>query len=302
MQADREAPLRFLKAAFLPDDWIAVLLKKNDTGEAIQRVGPLDMALSPRFQSWLRFKNAHAFSVFVSINALTPGQRSRTRESVRAVRHVFLDADVDADRVLATIDRRPDLPPPSFVIQSSAGRAHILWRVAGMSVRPAEALQKHLARELKTDTAATSAAQLTRLPGFLNRKYSPPALVTTDREGAPTLYGINSFPDPPLASEVVTPCRAPSGGRSMIERARRYVAATPPAMEGQHGDLVTFRLCCRLLDRFGLSDAEALSLLQAWNDRCRPPWSMRDLAVKVRSARRHAAGSIEAWAASTKRR
>ena len=38
--------------------WIAVLLKRHDTGEAIQRVGPLDMALSPHFQSWLPFKNA----------------------------------------------------------------------------------------------------------------------------------------------------------------------------------------------------------------------------------------------------
>lgn len=294
MQVDREAPLRFLKAAFERDDWIAVLLKRHDTGEAIQRVGPLDMALSPRFQSWLRFKNAHGFSVFVSVNALTPGQRSRTRQSVRAVRHVFLDADRDADRVLLNIDDRPDLPQPSFVIRSSAGRAHILWRVAGMSVRPAEALQKHLARELGTDAAATSAAQLTRLPGFLNRKYKPPPLVTTGRQGAPTLYGISSFPDPPVALDMVEPARAPRSGPSMIERARRYVAATPAAFQGRQGDLATFRLCCRLVGRFGLSDAEALSLLQAWNERCRPPWSMRGLAVKVRSARRHAAGSIEA--------
>jgi hypothetical protein len=164
VQIDREAPIRFLKAAFLPDDWIAVLLKRHDTGEAIQRVGPLDMALSPRFQCWLRFMNAHAFSVFVSINALTPGQRSRTRESVRAVRHVFLDADRDADRVLSTIDDRPDLPQPSFVIRSSAERAHVLWRMGGMSVRLAEALQKHLARELGTDAARR---QRHNSPGFL---------------------------------------------------------------------------------------------------------------------------------------
>ena len=199
MQIDREAPLRFLKAAFLPDDWIAVLLKKHDTGEAIQRVGPLDMALSPRFQSWLRFKNAHGFSVFVSVNALTPGQRSRTRESVRAVRHVFLDADVDADRVLATIDRRPDLPPPSFVIRSSAGRAHILWRVAGMSVRPAEALQKHLARELKHGHGSDLGGATHQASRVSEPQVLAAALVTTDREGAPTSYGINSFPDPPAS-------------------------------------------------------------------------------------------------------
>ncbi len=236
MQIDRETPLRFLKAAFEPEDWIAVLLKEHDTGEVIQRVGPLAMVLSPRFQNWLRFKNAHGCSVFVGVNALTLGVRSRTRESVRAVRHVFLDADVDADRVLAMIDRRPDLPPPSFVIRSSAGRAHILWRVVGIAVHRAEALQKHLARELNTDTAATSAAQVTRLPGFLNRKYSPPPLVKTDGDGAPTSYGIDSFPEPPAASEVVTPRRPWRCGPPMMERARRYVAATPPALQGRQGD------------------------------------------------------------------
>ena len=293
MQIEREAPLRFLKAAFLPDDWIAVLLKRHDTGEAIQRVGPLDMALSPRFQGWLRFNNAHGFSVFVSVNALTPGQRSRTRESVRAVRHVFLDADRDADRVLSTIDNRPDLPQPSFVIRSSAGRAHILWRVTGISVRPAEALQKHLARELSTDTAATSAAQLTRLPGFLNRKYSPPPLVSMDREGPATSHRVNSFPDPPVAAKVATPGQAPRHGWSMIERARRYVAATPPALQGRQGDSATFRLCCRLVGRFELPDHEAMALLHSWNARCEPPWKERDLMLKLTSARRCACPSSE---------
>ena len=170
MQIDRDAPLRFLRAAFLPEDWIAVLLKRYDTGETVQRVGPVGMVLDARFQGWLRFKNAHRFNVFVSTNALTPGRRSRTRESVTAVRHVFLDADRDADRVLSAIDLRSDLPAPSCVVHSSEGRAHVLWRVEGISVARAEALQRHLACELGTDRAATSASQMTRLPGFLNHK------------------------------------------------------------------------------------------------------------------------------------
>ena len=38
------------------DDWIAVLLKRHDAGEAIHRVGPPGKAHSRRFQSWLRLR------------------------------------------------------------------------------------------------------------------------------------------------------------------------------------------------------------------------------------------------------
>jgi hypothetical protein len=37
MAIDLEAPLRFLRTAFQPDDWIAVLLKSHETGATAQR-------------------------------------------------------------------------------------------------------------------------------------------------------------------------------------------------------------------------------------------------------------------------
>ena len=284
MQIDRDAPLRFLRTAFLPDDWIAVLLKRYDTDEAVQRVGPVGMVLDARFQGWLRFKNARHFNVFVSVNALTPGRRSRTRESVSAVRHVFLDADQDADRVLGAIADRSDLPAPSYIVRSSKSRAHVLWRVEALSVERAEATQKHLARELGTDVAATSVVQMTRLPGFFNHKYSPPQQVSFDQRP----YGPSDFPAQIVLKYL--PPRLARGARTrtcmpVTERARRYLAATPPAIHGQHGDDRTFRVCCRLVHDFGLNDAEALALLTDWNARCQPAWSGRDLAAKLRSAR-----------------
>lgn len=289
MQVDRDSPLRFLKTAFLPDDWIAVLLKCYDTGEAVQRVGPVGMVLDPRFQGWLRFKNAHRLNVFVSVNALTPGRRSRTRESVTAVRHLFLDADGDAERVLSAIERRSDLPAPCCIVRSSAGRAHILWRVRELTVERAEALQKHLARELGTDAAATSAAQMTRLPGFFNHKYSVPPLVAVEHNATSVTYGGHRFPEVPASptssTSVPLPETAWQGGLPMLERARRYLAATPPAIEGQHGDERTFRVCCRLVDRFGLTEDEALSVLKEWNRLCEPPWTDRALSDKVRRSR-----------------
>ena len=46
MAIDLEAPLRFLRTAFQPDDWIAVLLKSHETGGTAQRVGPVSLIAS----------------------------------------------------------------------------------------------------------------------------------------------------------------------------------------------------------------------------------------------------------------
>ena len=51
MTIDRDAPLRFLRTAFHPDDWVAVLLNCHDTGGTAQRVEPLSLIASPPFQA-----------------------------------------------------------------------------------------------------------------------------------------------------------------------------------------------------------------------------------------------------------
>jgi hypothetical protein len=61
---DREAPLTFLRTAFKPSDWVAVFLKSYETGRVAQRVGPVSWVAWPRFQAWLRFKNAQGFNVY----------------------------------------------------------------------------------------------------------------------------------------------------------------------------------------------------------------------------------------------
>lgn len=164
------APLRLLRAGYAPDDWVAVFLKSYATGETCQRVVSISQVSRPEFLAWLRSRNASAWNVYVSVNGVSPRSRSRSRQSVAAVRHVFLEADEDGPRVLARIAARVDLPPPSYLLHSSKHRVHIFWGVAGFDIPRVEALQKQLARELKTDTAATSCSQLTRLPGLFYLK------------------------------------------------------------------------------------------------------------------------------------
>jgi integrase/recombinase XerD len=68
MAIDRDAPLRFLRTAYAPDDWVAVLLKSHDTGGTAQRVGPLSLIAHPRFQAWLRAQSVRRFGVYVAWN------------------------------------------------------------------------------------------------------------------------------------------------------------------------------------------------------------------------------------------
>jgi hypothetical protein len=72
-----------------------------------------------------------------------------------------------------------------------------------------------------------------------------------------------------------------------LERARRYVAAIPPAVAGNGGDAATFRVCCRLVRGFALEDEDALSVLADWNSGCVPPWSEEELRDKLKGARRY---------------
>ena len=105
--------------------------------------------------------------MYVSVNAIRPQRRARTRAAIGEIRHVFVDADKDGDQVLKTIGERRDLPLPSYVIHSSPGRLHALWQVTRFSKEGVEALQKQLASELGTDKAATSCSQLTVFQGSL---------------------------------------------------------------------------------------------------------------------------------------
>jgi RepB DNA-primase from phage plasmid len=290
MAIDLEAPLQFLHTAFRPDDWIAVLLKSHDTGGTAQRVGPMSLIANPKFQAWLRAENARRFSVFVSVNAIRPQRKARTREAIGEIRHVFLDADRDGASVLATIAARRDLPPPSCVVHSSPNRLHVLWRASGFTKEGVEALQKGLARELGTDKAATSCAQVTRLPGFFNHKYRPGPIITVEYEAGDRRFRARDFPVA-LQSSVARRPTVPKAPTCLptgtLERARRYLAAIPPAVAGYGGDAATFRVCCRLVRGFALQDEDALSVLADWNSACTPPWSDEELRAKLQGARRY---------------
>jgi len=228
--------------------------------------------------------------MYVSVNAITVGRRARTRDAIASVRHLFLEADHDADEVLSTVCARPDIPAPSYVLHSSPGRLHLFWRAIRFEPSYIERLQKQLAVELATDVAATPITQTTRLPGFLNQKYSKPHLVRIEYRDTERRYAPDDFPPlrpDPSRAMVRMPTAPPSMGVPVVQRARHYLALVPPAITGEHGDLHTFRVCCRLVRGFALDEGEALSALSEWNERCLPPWTTAELVDKLRRAARY---------------
>jgi len=289
-QVDRDAPIRFLKTVFEPTDWVAILLKSYVRSCVAQRVGSVSWIQSEGFQRWLRAMNVRKYNIYVSVNAIASGRRSRTRDAIGAVRHVFLDADHDGSTVLSRVAARQDLPSPSYVLHSSPNRVHVFWRVSGFDPDDVERLQKQLARELETDPAATPVTQNTRLPGFFNHKRAQPHLVTIDYRDVNVCYGPEDFPPVQEAdawSQSVGSHESRNFDLPAIERAKRYLASVPPAIAGQHGDVHTFRVCCRLTRGFALDDEQALHVLAEWNARCQPPWSEAELGDKLRRATRY---------------
>jgi hypothetical protein len=188
------------------------------------------------------------------------------------------------------MDARRDLPIPSYVLHSSPNHIHVFWRVTGFDNDLVERLQKQLARELQTDPAATPVTQTTRLPGFFNHKRALPHLVTVDYRNVDVTYGPENFPPVKEAvawSQSVRPHEPPNFDVPAVERAKRYLTSVPPAIAGQHGDVHTFRVCCRLVRGFALDEDQALHVLSEWNARCDPPWSPAELLEKLHRAARY---------------
>lgn len=77
---------------------------------------------------------------------------------------------------------------------------------------------------------------------------------------------------------------ADAADEKVIARARKYLDAVPPAVEGESGDFQTFKTCAHIRRGFNLSPAITLRLVREWNAHCLPPWSDDELRKKIDAA------------------
>lgn len=212
---------------------------------------------------------------------------------------------IDIDKLTPDVERALAMFPlqPSLTVATGRGR-HAYWFLREpLDLTDAEAhggavrLLKGLAHTLHGDPSVCDIPRILRIPRSRNLKAEP--IDTTILEFDPDrLYTLADFDEyvtwietPQNATPRETPTQAsrPTSDdhAHVLARARAYLAAVPPAIEGQGGDQRTFTTICAIVRGFDLSDSDALDVLRDWNARCAPPWTERELQAKIDGARRY---------------
>jgi DNA primase RepB-like protein len=189
----RISAVEYLRTNFRPSDRLAVLVRNRNRGETIQRIATSTRIAEPAYEEWLQFKNEkESCDIYIGMNTLKPEARSRTKEDIETIRHLYLDIDHDGPAALAKIQQSNLVPPPNYTLNTSPGKFQAVWRVENISQEQAEPLQRAMAREFGGDPAATDSTRVLRLPGFLNRKYDTEFRVQAEKhtEG---IYHLQNF-------------------------------------------------------------------------------------------------------------
>jgi hypothetical protein len=163
----------FLTRTFASCETIALLLRREGAPRPQQRVVTIEQVLAPRYMAWLNFENDNGANIYVSANPLCAGSRKRTKECIASVRHIYIDIDEDGDARLAALRASDLVPIPTAIISTSPDKYQALWRVAGFDFERQEQTLKLIAQAFGGDPACTDRNRVLRVPGFLNRKYSP---------------------------------------------------------------------------------------------------------------------------------
>src|SRR5271154_7488727 len=93
----------FLTRCFAPEETIALLLRSEVAAKVTQRIVTMRQAISPRYLGWLANENTNGANIYVAANPLRSGSRKRTKDCIAAVRHLYLDIDVDGENSIAAL-------------------------------------------------------------------------------------------------------------------------------------------------------------------------------------------------------
>src|SRR5260370_13280949 len=161
----------YVRTNFHSSDRLAILVRNRNRGENVQRITTSARIMEPSFQEWMHFKNENeSCDLYVGMNTLKPEARTRTKEDIQTIRHLYVDIDHDGPAALAKIQQSNLVPSPNYTVNTSPDKFQVVWRVENVSPEQAEVLQRAMARKFGGDPAATDSTRVLRLPGFLNRK------------------------------------------------------------------------------------------------------------------------------------
>jgi RepB DNA-primase from phage plasmid len=183
----------YLGAAFEPSDRLAVLVRNRERRETVQRIATARTIMEPSFEEWLHFKNdREGFDIYVGMNPLKPAARTRTKDDILSIRHLYVDFDHDGAKSLASIEQSDLVPLPNYVVSTSPGKFQVVWRVENIAQDQAEALLRAMARKFGGDPAATDSTRVLRIPGFQNKKYDEEFVVKAEQQSE-RIHGLLDF-------------------------------------------------------------------------------------------------------------
>jgi hypothetical protein len=195
---------------------------------------------------------------------------------------------------------------PSPVLADSGNGYHLLYEI-DLPVDDGELVKRVLTAlgekfdtdDVKIDRQVFNPARITKLYGTLARKgddvperphrWTAILDIPQERKPVPTelLEG--------LAKSAPSTQKAPSGAEesysipqgelsSVLNRARLYLAKVPGAVSGDGGHSQTFKVAIKLIHGFALTIEQAWPLFSEWNQRCSPPWTIKELEHKLEDA------------------
>lgn len=182
-QQNRATAPQYILGNFEPSDRIAVLVRNAKRGETTQRISSAMRIAATPFQDWMHRKNeSEDCDIYIGMNALKANAFTRTKQDILAIRHLYVDLDHDGSAALRSIENSALVPSPNYILNTSPDKYQAIWKVVGIDLAHAEALLRGLAREFDGDQAATDAARVLRVPGFLNKKYEEDFLVSVQSQ------------------------------------------------------------------------------------------------------------------------
>jgi hypothetical protein len=201
--------------------------------------------------------NARGAGCFVMVNR--GDGNGRKTGNVQAVRAVFLDMD---GAPLAPVMAAPI--PPAIVCESSSGKHHAYWPVAGMPLADFRDAQKTLAAHYGGDPSVCDLPRVMRLPGYFHAKREP-------------------FTSRLLHCDPVMPWQWPTLAGALGLPHGKGAASTKQWKQGERNSAL-YRFACALRDQ-GLDSDEALQRVNVANaTRCLPLLDADEVAGIVANA------------------
>jgi RepB DNA-primase from phage plasmid len=144
------------------------------------------------FSQVIHSAGVRRFGEAQGMNPLQHHASTRTKDDIEKISHVYLDLDRGGIASLEALENSDLVPRPNYVLNTSPEKFQVVWKVEGMTIEEAEALNQAMVREFDGDPAATDSTRVLRLPGFANKKYATDFYVQARTESTQT-YHLRDF-------------------------------------------------------------------------------------------------------------